>query len=100
MATETEQLPRIAPRRGPGRPRRSATLAPGAEETPRVIPRVATVFRGLDGRLYHTRCGRRVELVGVRGGIELDFHCLACWEHVTLTEAALTRVPVGQGTMP
>lgn len=96
MTAATEQMtPPV--RRRPGRPRRSP-LTPGGEETARLIPRIVTVFRGVDGLLYHARCGRRVELVGVRGGIELDFHCLACWEHVTLTEAALGRVPVGQGS--
>jgi hypothetical protein len=98
MITEAREQVRTATRRTARR--RDATVettTARAEESPRTIPRVVSVFRGMDGRLHHARCGHEVELVGVRGGIELDFHCLACWEHVTLTEAALTRVPVGQG---
>jgi hypothetical protein len=63
----------------------------------RGAPRIVSAFRGVDGKLHHSRCGRPIELVGVRGGIELDFRCIGCWEHVTLTQAALARVPVGRG---
>ena len=58
-------------------------------------PRIVTVFRMDDG-IHHTRCGSRIDFVGVRGGIEFDFYCLVCREHVTLTEAALPRIPEGQ----
>jgi hypothetical protein len=45
--------------------------------------------------IHHTRCHSRIDFVGVRGGIEFDFYCLVCREHVTLTEAALPRIPEG-----
>jgi hypothetical protein len=35
-------------------------------------------------------------LVGKRQGLELDFHCRICHEHVSLPEYALSRVPVGE----
>jgi hypothetical protein len=31
-----------------------------------------------------------------RQGLELDFHCRVCHEHVSLPEYALSRVPVGE----
>ncbi|MBI2204219.1 MAG: hypothetical protein HYU41_10260 [Candidatus Rokubacteria bacterium] len=64
----------------------------------RSLPRIATVYRGVaSGELHHARCARELTFVGVRGGIEIDFYCLNCREHVTLTEFAMSRVPVGQG---
>lgn len=64
----------------------------------RTLPRIATVYRGVtSGEFHHARCDRELTFVGVRGGIEIDFYCLNCREHVTLTEFALSRVPVGQG---
>jgi hypothetical protein len=66
--------------------------------SPRTMPRIATVYRGAAaGEFRHARCDRELIFVGVRGGIEIDFYCLACREHITLPEAALARVPVGQG---
>jgi hypothetical protein len=99
MITDTREPRTTGTRRAPARATRTATATPSADrpyESPRTIPRVASAFRGMDGKLRHSRCGRPIEFVGVRGGIELDFHCIGCWEHVTLTENALTRVPVGQ----
>lgn len=81
------------------RPERLARIAEQVEASPRTVPRIASVFRGVDGKLHHARCGREVELVGVRGGIELDFHCLGCFEHVTLTQGSLSHVPIGQGSV-
>jgi hypothetical protein len=100
MITDIQAQAPTTGRRPRGRPRRGTTDTARPDGTPRTLPRIVTVFRGVDGRLYHARCGRRVELVGIRGGIELDFRCVTCWEHVTLTEAALARVPVGQGSTP
>ena len=66
--------------------------------SPRTLPRIATVYRGAAaGEFRHARCDRELIFVGVRGGIEIDFYCLTCREHITLPEAALARVPVGQG---
>lgn len=57
-------------------------------------PPIVTVFRGPDG-IYHARCRRRIEFRGSRGGLEFDFYCLGCREHVTLPEAVLPRIPAG-----
>lgn len=66
----------------------------GIESAEREAPPIVTVFRGPDG-IYHARCGRRIEFRGSRGGMEFDFYCLSCREHVTLPEAVLPRIPVG-----
>jgi hypothetical protein len=57
------------------------------------FPRIVTVFRSPEGDIFHARCRRPVGFIGTRGGIEYDFYCLECREHVTLTENALTRIP-------
>jgi hypothetical protein len=57
-----------------------------------------TVYRVPEGKLHHTRCQHAIDFVGVRGGIEFDFYCLTCREHVTLTEGALSRIPEGRAT--
>jgi hypothetical protein len=56
------------------------------------------VFRTRDGRIGHSRCGRPLEFHGCRAGIELDFYCHACVEHVTLPECVLSRIPLGDQT--
>lgn len=111
MAVQTAIPERIARRRTTERARRAAAVATVDEfeereepATPvatssRTLPRIATVYRGVaSGEFHHTRCDRELTFVGVRGGIEIDFYCLNCREHVTLTEFALSRVPVGQGS--
>jgi hypothetical protein len=60
----------------------------------REAPRVSTVYLTDEG-LRHARCGSIVVLVRRRQAVELDFHCRACHEHISLTEYALTRVPFG-----
>ncbi len=62
------------------------------------VPQVVTVFRDSDGAIHHRRCGRVIEFVGVRGGIEFDFYCLACREHITLTDSSMARMPIGPAT--
>lgn len=57
-------------------------------------PAVVTVYRTLDSGIHHARCGRRIEYTGSRGGLELDFYCFACHEHVTLPECVIAHVPV------
>ena len=65
--------------------------------TARSMPRIVSVYRSaVSGELHHARCARGLSFIGVRGGIEIDFYCLGCREHITLPEAALARVPVGQ----
>jgi hypothetical protein len=109
MAVQTEVQERSTRRRTTERARRVAAVATADElderEEPapvvtssRALPRIATVYRGAaSGEFRHARCDHELTFVGVRGGIEIDFYCLKCREHVTLTEFALSRVPVGQG---
>ena len=58
-----------------------------------VMPPVATVHRAPDGSLHHTRCGRRMEFMGSRAGVDLDFYCYTCCEHITLNSYVVKRVP-------
>jgi hypothetical protein len=57
------------------------------------MPPVATVFRSADGALHHARCASRMDFMGGRAGLELDFYCLTCCEHVTVTPYVLSRLP-------
>ena len=57
-----------------------------------VSAEIVTVYRGLDGVIHHTRCGRRIVLQGRRAG-ELDFFCLTCAESVPLPLCVLSRIP-------
>jgi hypothetical protein len=68
-----------------------ATARPAAND----MPTITTVFLGEDG-LHHARCGQPMAFLRKRQGLELDFHCRVCHEHVTLPEYALSRVPVGE----
>ena len=63
------------------------------------IPPVVTVFRAVDGTIHHARCTQRIDFVGMRGGVELDFYCLTCREHVTLTDGVLERLALGHGAV-
>jgi hypothetical protein len=77
--------------------REEAAPAAVAVASPRTMPRIVSVYRGpVGGELRHSRCERELIFIGMRGGIELDFYCLGCREHITLPEAALARVPVGR----
>lgn len=110
MAVQTEVHERRARRRTTERGRRPVAVATAPDEieervepvavvSPRAMPRIVSVYRGVaNGELRHSRCDRELVFVGVRGGIEIDFYCLTCREHITLPEAALSRVPVGQGS--
>jgi hypothetical protein len=57
------------------------------------MPPVSTVYRAPDGALHHARCASRMEFQGRRAGLELDFYCLTCCEHITLTPYVLMRLP-------
>ena len=114
MALQTEVHERSSRRRMTERGRRAVAVATadaleereGREErepvvpaSARTMPRIVSVYRGVrSGEFRHSRCDRELVFVGVRGGIEIDFYCLTCREHITLTESALARVPVGQGS--
>lgn len=109
MAMQAEIHERSARRRTTERGRRAVAVATadaldGRDErrepepvAPRAMPRIVSVYRGAaGGEFRHARCDRELIFVGVRGGIEIDFYCLGCREHITLPEAALARVPVGR----
>jgi hypothetical protein len=65
-----------------------------------MMPPVATVFRAADGGLHHSRCASRMDFMGRRAGLELDFYCLICCEHVTVTPYVLSRLPEPAGFTP
>ena len=110
MAVQTAVPEKRARRRTTERARRAtavATVATAIEDvdepvepvvSPRTMPRIMSVYRGsVGGELRHARCDRELVFVGVRGGIEIDFYCLGCREHITLPEPALARVSIGRG---
>lgn len=76
-----------------------ATLTTTKIHTPSrtAMPPVVTVHRAADGSLHHTRCARRLEFMGGRAGIELDFYCYTCCEHITLNPYMVMRVPEPAG---
>jgi hypothetical protein len=55
------------------------------------VPRVVTVYAGETG-IHHTRCSQRIEFRGSRGGLELEFYCRTCHEHVTLPDHVMARL--------
>ena len=57
------------------------------------VPPIVTVFRDAHGELHHGWCGRALEYLGRRERLELDFYCPQCFEHVTIPECTLTRIP-------
>ena len=107
MAAQMERQEKRARRKATERVRRAVAVAVATEDveehvpevvvTTRTMPRIVSVYRGPSvGQLYHARCDRELIFVGMRGGIELDFYCLDCREHISLPEAALPRVPIGK----
>ena len=62
------------------------------------VPRVTTAFLS-EGRIHHARCRGAIDFRGSRGGIELDFYCRTCREHVTLPEHAVARLRAESTTM-
>ena len=109
MAVQMEVQEKRARRKTTERARRAVAVAApedveAAEErveevvvTPRTMPRIVSVYRGLmAGQIHHARCDRELSFIGMRGGIELDFYCLGCREHITLPEAAIARIPIGK----
>ena len=78
-----------------------ATIKPTTDRNDRNDnPTITTVFLGEDG-LHHARCGEPIAFLRRRQGLELDFHCRACHETVSLPEYAMQRVPVrARGAVP
>ncbi len=91
MGTATASAPRTRVRGGVGtKPRGPRPAAPA-------LPAIVSVFFHTDGTICHAWCGRPLEFHGSRGGLELDFFCTRCMEHVTLPQSVLHRVPVAAG---
>ena len=85
------------PIRIPGSRARSASrrgLAQPAGAAAEAEPAISTVHMGSDGTIFHARCGQPLAYMRTRGGLELDFYCLECVEHVTLPLHAMARVPM------
>ena len=74
-------------------PRQDAASQGSAVAQSSSEPPLAVVFRCPDGHICHARCGRSLQLQGCRGGLELDFYCPRCLEHVTMPECILPRIP-------
>ena len=55
------------------------------------------VFMGSDGAICHAVCWRPLEYVGVRGGLEVDFYCPGCVEHVVLPMRRIPGIPMRAG---
>jgi hypothetical protein len=72
--------------------RRRAAEARGTEPRPEELPPITSVFL-TDGRLHHAWCKQPLDYQGTRAGLELDFYCYRCVEHVTLPESVLARIP-------
>jgi hypothetical protein len=78
------------------RTRLGGRRGPRAEDgNPRENPPIVTVYFHTDGELHHGWCGQPLEFHGTRAGLEMDFFCIHCVEHVTLPNAILPRIPVG-----
>jgi hypothetical protein len=78
------------------RTRLGGRRGPRAEDgNPRENPPIVTVYFHTDGELHHGWCGHPLEFHGTRAGLEMDFFCIHCVEHVTLPNTILPRIPVG-----
>jgi hypothetical protein len=52
------------------------------------------IFMGSDGAICHAACWRPLEYLGVRGGLEVDFFCPGCVEHLSLPMRGLPALPM------
>lgn len=73
-------------------PKRSAPRPPKPEASPAAVQ--MTMYFSPEGILHHARCQSRLYLRGVRAGLEADFFCHSCHEHVTVPKYAVTQIPV------
>lgn len=55
------------------------------------------VYMGSDGAICHSPCWQPLEYHTVRGGLEVDFYCPGCVEHVTLPLRSLPSIPMSAG---
>src|SRR2546426_2532393 len=74
----------------PPTPARLQTISEGTAMAIQVSAEIATVYRLLDGRLHHARCGRRLMVQGFSAE-ELHCYCLTCAESVWLPLCVLVR---------
>ena len=72
--------------------RRRATERHVSSRSMQDVPPITTVFVA-DGRLHHSWCKQPLDCQGTRAGLELDFYCYSCVEHVSLPETVLPRIP-------
>jgi hypothetical protein len=79
----------VVTRRRPGRPRKSEQVIEP------LSTKIVIVYMQPDGTICHSRCRQALEYHGIRGGLEADFYCLRCLEHVTLPLNVLPRIPMG-----
>ena len=78
------------------RTRLGGRRGPRAEDgNPREIPPIVAVYFHTDGELHHGWCGHPLEFHGTRAGLEMDFFCIHCVEHVTVPNTILPRIPIG-----
>ena len=69
-----------------------------AKPRPPKAPEVITVYRAMDGAIYHTHCRRRMSYQGTSAsGLELEFHCANCHERVMLPETVAAALPPSGG---
>jgi hypothetical protein len=47
-----------------------------------------------EGVLHHARCQSQLHFRGVRAGLEADFFCPSCHEHVSVPKYAVSQIPV------
>jgi hypothetical protein len=72
--------------------RRRATESHATLRAMQDIPPITTVFVA-GGRLHHSWCKQPLDYQGTRAGLELDFYCYRCVEHVSMPETVLPRIP-------
>jgi hypothetical protein len=54
-----------------------------------------TAYRSLDDSIHHARCHHRLAYQGmIAGGLEIQFHCAACHERVTMPQFLVNRLPL------
>ena len=96
ITTQESEAPvrREAIPRRRGRPAKRRTPR-GQEGNPPQNPPIVTVYFHTDGELHHAWCRQALEFRGMHAGLEIDFFCLHCVEHVTLPSSILSRIPVG-----
>ena len=92
LMTETKET---TVRRSHGR-RRPVEATHSITRPNQEMPPITTVYL-TDGRLHHTWCKQPLDYQGTRAGLELDFYCYRCVEHVSLPEVVLARVPTYVG---